>query len=265
MELGRPGDAVIALRQEVDVYAGLSAVNAALVRPYLAGALSTLALALAQVGRHEDALDTAQQAVGIFRASRSDLTAQQEIFEAMTEIGALYQAGRGADVRAVTERLVRRHPRLADIDQLVNVNPRAVSAQRTAATDGGLAGALYLAGDELAHLGRYQEALAPTEEAVAIFRRLKESHPADFGGWLGRALDSLAATLTALSRHDPAGPGRTPIPAVTPRQPQRVTAVTGSVGAFGQALPVQDEHRFRGQLEPAAGGEVGERLVDRLP
>jgi tetratricopeptide (TPR) repeat protein len=203
-ELGRPADAVAALRQEVEVYAGLAAVNAAQVGPHLAGALSTLGLALAQLGSHEDALDAARQAVGIFRVSRSDLTTQQEIFEAMAEIGALYQAGRGADARAVTERLVRRHPRLADVDQLINVAPQAVSAQRVAAIDGGLAGALYLAGDELAQLGRFQEALAPAEEAATILRRLKESHPADFGGWLGRALDSLAAILTALGRHDAA-------------------------------------------------------------
>jgi len=203
-ELGRPGDAVAALRQEVDFYTELAAVDAAQVKPYLAGAYSTLGLALAQLGRHEDALDAAHQAAGIFRACRSELAAQQEIFEAMAEIGALYQAGRGADARAVTERLVRRHPRLADVGQLVNVNTGAVSAQRVATIDGGLAGALYLAGAELARLGRYQEALAPAEEAVTIFRQLKEPHPADFGGWLGRALDSLAATLTALGRHDSA-------------------------------------------------------------
>ena len=203
-ELGRPGDAVAALRQEVDFYADLAVVNAAQVRPYLAGAFSTLGLALAQLGRHEDALGAAQQAIGIFRACRSELAAQQEISEAMTEIGALYQAGRGADARAATERLVRSHPRLADVGQLVNVNPGAVSAQQVAVTDGGLAGALYLAGDELAQLGRYQEALAPAEETVTILRRLKQSHPADFADWLGRALDSQAAILTALGRHDSA-------------------------------------------------------------
>src|SRR5262249_41445094 len=37
-----------------------------------------------------------------------------------------------------------------------------------------------------------------------------------------------------------------------------------SPGPLGQALPVQDQHRFGGKLEPAAGGEVGERLVDGL-
>jgi glyoxylase-like metal-dependent hydrolase (beta-lactamase superfamily II) len=39
----------------------------------------------------------------------------------------------------------------------------------------------------------------------------------------------------------------------------------GSPGAFAQALGIQDEHRTGRDLQPAAGGEVGQRLVDRLP
>src|SRR4051794_20484217 len=38
-----------------------------------------------------------------------------------------------------------------------------------------------------------------------------------------------------------------------------------SAGPAGQALRLQDEHALALQPQPAAVGEVGERLVDRLP
>ena len=36
-------------------------------------------------------------------------------------------------------------------------------------------------------------------------------------------------------------------------------------GAFAEAFGVQDEYRTGGDLQPATGGEVRQRLVDRLP
>jgi glyoxylase-like metal-dependent hydrolase (beta-lactamase superfamily II) len=39
----------------------------------------------------------------------------------------------------------------------------------------------------------------------------------------------------------------------------------GLAGAFAQALGVEDEHGAGGNLQPAAGGEIGQRLVHRLP
>src|SRR5439155_12290042 len=50
-----------------------------------------------------------------------------------------------------------------------------------------------------------------------------------------------------------------------PPQARPGSRMGGSVGPFGQALPVQDEHRLGRELEPAPGGEIGERLVDGLP
>src|SRR6266576_4991797 len=50
-----------------------------------------------------------------------------------------------------------------------------------------------------------------------------------------------------------------------PPQARGRSRMGGSVGPFGQALRVQDEHRLGRELEPAPGSEIGERLVDGLP
>jgi tetratricopeptide (TPR) repeat protein len=70
-------------------------------------------------------------------------------------------------------------------------------------------------GNRLAEVGRRQEALAPTEEAVTIYRRLTETNPAAYlpdlamslnnlGNWLaevGRRQEALAATEEAVTIH----------------------------------------------------------------
>jgi hypothetical protein len=67
---------------------------------------------------------------------------------------------------------------------------------------------LYRQSDCLAELGRPQEALAATEEAITIYRELAAASPGPFGPDLADSLDNLAALLSTLQRHTEAEAAR---------------------------------------------------------
>ena len=67
-----------------------------------------------------------------------------------------------------------------------------------------LAASLTNLGNRLADLGRYDEALAATEEAVAIRRALADACPAAFLPDLARSLNVLGDCYAALDQHDAA-------------------------------------------------------------
>jgi tetratricopeptide (TPR) repeat protein len=67
-----------------------------------------------------------------------------------------------------------------------------------------LAASLHNLGIRLAALGRYDKALAATQESVAIRRALADACPAAFLPDLARSLNHLGACFAALDRHDAA-------------------------------------------------------------
>ena len=67
-----------------------------------------------------------------------------------------------------------------------------------------LAASLTNLGIRLAALGRYDKALAATQESVAIRRVLADACPAAFLPDLARSLNHLGACFAALDRHDAA-------------------------------------------------------------
>ncbi len=66
------------------------------------------------------------------------------------------------------------------------------------------AGSLHNLGNVLSELGRREEALAATEEAVGLFRRLAEGQPAAFLPDLAGSLNNLGNRLAALGRREEA-------------------------------------------------------------
>jgi tetratricopeptide (TPR) repeat protein len=64
-----------------------------------------------------------------------------------------------------------------------------------------LAASLTNLGNRLADLGRYDEALAATQESVAIRRALADACPAAFLPDLARSLNVLGVCFAALDRH----------------------------------------------------------------
>jgi tetratricopeptide (TPR) repeat protein len=78
-----------------------------------------------------------------------------------------------------------------------------VTIARADGDDDAVARALLNLGSRLAGLGRYQEALAPTEEAVGLYRQLTADNPAHQPG-LADALGNLGSRLAGLGRYQEA-------------------------------------------------------------
>jgi tetratricopeptide (TPR) repeat protein len=120
--------------------------------------------------------------------------------------------GWAADQLAEVERLIpepvllRTHAAIADRNVALY---RALAAGNPAAHQANLAGALNNLGAWLGDLGRYQEALAATEEAVALSRALAAGNPAAHQAGLAAALNNLGIWLGRLGRYQEALAART--------------------------------------------------------
>ena len=86
------------------------------------------------------------------------------------------------------------------IAQLVVTRRRVVATEDLAAYQADLARALINLGARLGRVGRYREALAPVQEAVALFRALAADNPAADQADLAIALDDLGARLGRVGR-----------------------------------------------------------------
>ena len=92
----------------------------------------------------------------------------------------------------------------------INLSRRAVvlctagGVRSVAAFRPDLVSSLHNRGSALAALGRHEEALAATEEAVAIRRALADECPAAFRPDLARSLNVLGDCYAALDQHDAA-------------------------------------------------------------
>jgi tetratricopeptide (TPR) repeat protein len=155
----------------------------------LAGSLNDQSFWLSDLGRREEALAAAQEAVTIFRQLAQ---ARPDAF-----LGGLArllntQSGRLSD-------LGRREEALAAAEEAVTIC-RQLARIRPAGDLPGLARSLNTPSFCLSDLGRLEEALAASEEAADIFRHLAEAVPDVFLPFLATSLTNLANMLSELNR-----------------------------------------------------------------
>jgi tetratricopeptide (TPR) repeat protein len=125
----------------------------------LACALGNLGIRLSSIGRDQEALAAAEEAVGLFRAlARDNLAHQPDLARALSNLGSMLN-GMGRNREA-----------LADSEEAVSLL-RALGRDNPAHQPD-LAMALTNLGIVLSRAGRAREALAAAEEAVSIYRAL---------------------------------------------------------------------------------------------
>jgi predicted O-linked N-acetylglucosamine transferase (SPINDLY family) len=155
--------------------------------------LNDLGIALSALGRREDALASAQEAVEIHRKlARSNPAAfLPDLATSLNNLGNRLSAlGRQKEAMASAQEAVDIHRHLAQS------NPSAFLPD--------LATSLNNLGAFLSALGRREDALVPAQQAVEILRKLAQSNPAAFLPDLATSLNNLGIFLSALGRREDA-------------------------------------------------------------
>jgi tetratricopeptide (TPR) repeat protein len=205
----------------------------------LAGLKNNLANRLSDLGRREDALAAAEEAVRRYRALAAarpdaftadlarclnnlaamlrDLGRREDALAAAAEAVRLYRALAAArpeafttdlamslnNLAAILSDLGRREDALAAADEAVRLY-RALAAARPDAFTPNLAMSLDTLANVLRDLGRREEALAAAEEAVRLYRALAAARPDAFTADLAGSLNNLANRLSGLGRREDA-------------------------------------------------------------
>jgi len=208
-DLGRHEEALAATREAVAIRRALAAANPPQAgglggdafRPDLASSLHNLGVALAALGRHEEALAATREAVAIRRALaevRPDAF-RPDLASSLNNLGIqLADLGQREEALAATREAVDLYRALAA------ANPPQAGGLGGDAVRPDLASSLNNLGNRLAALGRHEEALAATQEAVAIRRALAEVRPAAVRPDLARSLNNLGNRLAALGQREEA-------------------------------------------------------------
>jgi tetratricopeptide (TPR) repeat protein len=203
----------------------------------LAGALDGWSLALRELGRREDALAAAEEAVRLYRAlaaARPDAFAPNLAASLNNVANGLSALGRREDALAAAEEAVRLRRGLAAArpdaftpDLALSLNNvaamlgnlgqwdgalaavqeaehlyRALTATRPDAFTPDLAASLSNVAAMLGNLGQWEKALASAEEAVRLFRVLAAARPDAFTRDLATSLNNVANTLNKLDRRE---------------------------------------------------------------
>ncbi len=157
------------------------------------GHLNNLSVHLSALGRREEALEPAREAVDIYRRLAQDnprafmpdlAMSLNNLANILSELGRREEALEPAQEAADIYR------------QLAEDNPQAFMPD--------LAGSLNNLAIRLSELGRREEALEPAQEAVDIYRRLAEDNPQAFMPDLAMSLNNLANHLSELGRREEA-------------------------------------------------------------
>jgi tetratricopeptide (TPR) repeat protein len=156
----------------------------------LAWALNNLGNRLGELGRDQEALAAAEEALGLLRELAQDNPGSQPgLAGALMNLGGrLGELGRHQDALAPAEEAVGLWR------PLVQDNP---------GYQPNLAKALMNLGNRLANLGRHQDALAAAEEAVGLWRPLAQDNPG-YQPDLATALNNLAIALNGPGRYQEA-------------------------------------------------------------
>jgi tetratricopeptide (TPR) repeat protein len=179
--------------QTIDHYRELAAGDPDGFLPDLASVLHNQSIRLADLGRREEALAAANEAVRIRRrlvAARADVLLPDLALGLINQSNRLAALGRREDALGVIQEAVEHFRRLAE------AQPDPFLTH--------LAGALNNQSTALEQLGRWQDALAAIEEAVVIFRRLTRDAPDTLLPHLAAALINQSNRLAVLDRREEA-------------------------------------------------------------
>ncbi|MEU1782224.1 tetratricopeptide repeat protein [Streptomyces abikoensis] len=240
-DVGRTREAYEATGEAVGLYRRLAREDPAAYRPHLAAVLHNLSLTARALGKREEALASAQEAVEIYGELRLARPDAHEFRSGLAHgLGALAQAegelGRPEAALAAMDEEVGIRRELADehgdgdlpelaaalnnraiwlmecgrVEEAVPVSEEAVTCYRSLAERrpdafrNGVARSLSTYSNCLHLAGRPKAALAATEEAVEIRRRLAGERPGAYLADLALSVHSLAIDLAGAGRPDEA-------------------------------------------------------------
>jgi tetratricopeptide (TPR) repeat protein len=179
--------------QTTSHYRALAEANPDAFMPDLASSLNNLSIRLAQLGRHQDALQPIEEAVGHYRA----------LAEANPDA---FMPDLASSLTTLSNRLVelgRRQDALGPIEEAVGIRRMLAEANADAFMPD-LARSLNNLSNCLVELGRRQDALQAIEEAVGHYRALAEANPDAFMPDLASSLTTLSNCLSELGRRQDA-------------------------------------------------------------
>ncbi|MDP9403373.1 MAG: tetratricopeptide repeat protein, partial [Actinomycetota bacterium] len=159
----------------------------------LAASLNNLAASLSGMGRRDEALAAAQEAVDLYRRL-AEAAPQAFLPDLATSLNnlAAFLSGMGRRDKALTaaQEAVDLYRRLAEAAPQAFLPNLAMSLNNLAAS--------------LSGMGRRDEALTAAQEAVDLYRRLAEAAPQAFLPNLAMSLNNLGAFLSGMGRRDEA-------------------------------------------------------------
>ncbi|MBF6522865.1 tetratricopeptide repeat protein, partial [Nocardia farcinica] len=160
-------------------------------QPLLAMSLHNFAVRLGELGRHEEGLAAAEEAVKIYR-----VLAEHHPDAYLPDL-----AGSLNNVAVRLGALGRREEGLAAAEEAVKIR-RVLAEHHPDAYLPDFASSLNNVAVDLGELGRREEGLAAAEEALKIYRVLAEHHPDAYLPDLAMSLNNVAIRLGALGRHE---------------------------------------------------------------
>ena len=161
---------------------------------HLAARVGTLGIRLSNLGRREEALAASQEAVDIYRRlaqTRPDAFLP-DLATSLNNLGSHALQPRAARGGAGRQPRGRRH--LIGASRKRAPTPSSPTSRSS----------LNNLGADLSNLGRREEALAASQEAVDIYRRLAQTRPDAFLPDLAMSLNNLGACLSDLGRREEA-------------------------------------------------------------
>ncbi|HET9639820.1 MAG TPA: tetratricopeptide repeat protein [Allosphingosinicella sp.] len=176
-------------KNAADSYDGDDEELLLLLQSRAAGSKNDLANRLGDLGRREEALLAAQEAVDSYRklsAVHPDIYTYYLALALNNLTGFLRDVGKGEAALAASEEAVELRRLLAD------EHPDGQTDE--------LAMALGNLANRLSEMGHQERALLASKEAAALFRELAERQPELFGPHLAKALSNLSVILSSLGR-----------------------------------------------------------------
>jgi hypothetical protein len=175
------------------IYRALAKARPDAFRPELATALHNLALGLSDLGRNDEALLAAAEAISLFRdlAESGSANFAHQLASSLSNLtGMLSDCGRHEEALVAAEEAVRAY--------------RSLEASLPGEFRPDLARALDNLSNCLFYGDRREEALVCGNEAVALFRSLAHVRPDEFTPDLALAIKNLASSLAGMGRLDEA-------------------------------------------------------------
>ncbi|SCF32868.1 tetratricopeptide repeat protein [Micromonospora chaiyaphumensis] len=195
-------DSVLPIERHVDLDVAAAAITTTLTRHQLAATDDPVdharlhaihAWRLANAGLHEQALDPAEEATGLYRQlAQADPAAHlPNLAMSLTNLGnSLSDLGRREEALVLAQEATGLYRQLAQANPAAHLPNLAMSLSNF--------------GIRLSELRRWEDVLAPTQEAADLYRQLARTNPAVHLPNLAASLTNLGMQLAKLRRHDEA-------------------------------------------------------------